>query len=213
MSERVRSPQRRARSAYAEALRVRGSSEYNLWLVRPPFAPPSPQLVLCSDIEYESYLYLEGEPRLTSIDYSPLRDTGVVPRRGSRLFAIGTTVGGSRVAVDLDPEGVGGWKDSSLTISLELLNQATSRTRSWRALLATINRCRGRELTPEILRCRRLIEAKTHVTVTDVLTRIDAEVPLVLGALATMLRHREICNDVDSTLWGPGTLLWRRDDD
>src|SRR3546814_8097859 len=105
MPKSAKTPAQRKRNEYAASVRARGASAHNLWFVSPPQDPPDPPLVLCSDLEYECYLFLEGAPDLLSIDYAPLRLAGDEPRSELRRFALATTLQGHRLDVYLDPEG------------------------------------------------------------------------------------------------------------
>src|SRR3546814_52855 len=88
MPKSAKTPAQRKRNEYAASVRARGASAHNLWFVSPPQDPPDPPLVLCSDLEYECYLFLEGAPDLLSIDYAPLRLAGDEPRSELRRFAL-----------------------------------------------------------------------------------------------------------------------------
>lgn len=205
-----KTPAQKQRNKYVAAVRARGGSGYNLWFVSPPLDPLTPHLMLSSDLEHECFLFLEGSPDLLGIDYAPLRAAGDKPRSGSRHFASATTIDGHRLEVDFAPEGSDSSPPGWRTITIRMLTAAKTRICSWRAVIAAINRCRSHELSPTIYRCRHLIEERPECTVGNLVDLVQEHPALVTGALATMLRSRELECDVHERLWGPETMLWAR---
>ena len=53
------------RNAIAAAIRVRGQSPHNIWIIRPPF--DKEDILLNSDIAMELFYYLEGDPSFKEI--------------------------------------------------------------------------------------------------------------------------------------------------
>lgn len=210
MAKQAKTPAQRKRNQYVAAVRARGASGHNLWFVSPPQDPPDPPLILCSDVEFECFQFLEGSADLVSVDYAPLRLAGDGPRSRLRHFAIATTLEGHRLDIDLDPAGDGGSPPGRRVVNLAMLDAAKTRIQSWRAVIAVINRCRTHELSPVIFRCRHLIEGQPPITMGALCDLVDEHSALVAGAIGTMLRSRELDSDVDEHLWGPATKVWGR---
>lgn len=208
MARQAKTPAQSKRNQYLASVRARGASGYNLWFVSPPQDPLDPPLILNSDVEHECFLFLEGEPDLARIDYAPLREAEEGPRSGRRRFAIGTTLDGYQVDIDLDPAGEGKSPPGRRVVDLALLDNFRIRTNSWRAIIPAITRCRSHELSAVIFRCRHLIEEQPHITMGALHDQVDEHPALLDGAIGTMLRTRELGSDVDDCLWGPATKLW-----
>ena len=204
----AKTPAQQKRSQYLASVRARGASGNNLWFVSPPQDTQSLPLTLCSDIELDTFFYLEGSPDLTSIDYAPLRHGQAPSRPGRRHFATVTTLEGTELDVELAAEADKASVAGRRLISLAVLNAGKVRIQSWRAIVPTINRCRSHSLGPVIIRCRHLLEEHGELSVRALCQQLATEsTALVTGALATLLRAREIQSDVDTHLWGPGTVL------
>lgn len=210
MAKQAKTPAQQRRNKYMAAVRARGASGHNLWFVTPPQDPLYPPLILCSDVEFECFQFLEGSADLVSIDYSPLRMAGDAPRSRLRHFAIATTLEGCRLDVDLDPAGEGPSPPGRRFISLAMLDAAKVRIKSWRAIIPVINRCRSHDLSPVIFRCRHLVEEQPRITMLTLCDQVNEHSALVAGAIGTMLRSRELESDVDEHLWGPATKIWAR---
>lgn len=213
LMSKAKTPAQQKRNQYAAAVRARGASGHSLWFVAPPLDPLDPHLKLCSDVEFDCFHFLEGAADLMSLDYAPLRLAGDEPRSGNRHFAIGTTLHGYSVNIYLDPDGKEASPPGMRFVTLTSLDAANTRIKSWRAIVAVINRCRSHELRPVIFRCRHLIEEQPNLTMVALRKLVDEHPALVDGAVATMLRARELESDVDERLWGGGTKLWMRHHD
>lgn len=138
----------------------------------------------------------------------PLRHGRAHPHPGRRHFATVTTLEGTELDVDLALEANKTSVAGRRLVSLAVLNAAKVRVQSWRAIVPTINRCRSHSLGPLIIRCRHLLEEHGDLAVRDLCQQLTTEsTALVTGAVATLLRSREIESDVDTHLWGPGTVL------
>ncbi|WP_396617465.1 hypothetical protein ACHZ97_09385 [Lysobacter soli] len=206
MSGRAKTPAQRKRSTYLAPIRARGARGNNLWFVTPPQDSSESSLTLCSDLEFETFLYLEGSPDLSHVDYGPLRREEAAPGPASRHFATATTLDGTRLDIELGPERVEPSVPGRRLINLSILNAGQVRIQSWRAIVPAINRCRAHSLNPVIFRCRRLLEERHELTAGELCAQLASEhTALVVGALAKMLRAREIESDVDQQLWGART--------
>lgn len=206
-----KTPAQQQRNKYAAAVRARGASGHNLWFVMPPQDPAGSTLTLCSDLEFETFLYLEGSPDLAHLDYAPLRVQDACPGPGPRHFATATTLDGGRLDIDLGPECAKPSAPGRRLINLTVLDAAKTRVQSWRAIVPAINRCRSHPLNPLIFRLRHLLAEGTGLSALEACQQLAPEdTALVMGALATMLRAREIESDVDRNLWSPQTRFWER---
>lgn len=210
VAKQSKTPAQKKRNRYVATVRARGASGYNLWFVAPSQDPPDPPLLLCSDVELECFLYLEGSADLVTVDYAPLRLVGEEPRSNRRHFAIARTLDGHEIDIDLDPGGETTSPPARRLINLATLNAARSRVESWRAINAAINRCRSHQLAPVVFRCRHIIENQQGISLATLCGRVEESEALVVGAVGTMLRARELASDVDERLWGPATRLWGR---
>ncbi|WP_426788028.1 hypothetical protein [Xanthomonas campestris] len=115
---------------------------------------------------------------------------------------------GTELDVDLALEADKASAAGRRLISLAMLNAAKVRVQSWRAIVPTINRCRSHSLGPLIIRCRHLLEEHGELAVRNLCKQLPSEsTALITGAVATLLRSREVESDVDTRLWGPGTVL------
>lgn len=206
MRARSKGPAQQRRNQYVAAVRARGASGHNLWFVVPPQDPANLRLTLSSDIEFEAFLFLEGSPDLVHVDYAPLRLARSRPAPGPRHFATATTVDGADLDIELWPAGSKASEAGRRLLNMAALNTAQTRIQSWRAIVATINRCRPHALNPLLIRARHLLDEHAELTAGAFCRLMESEHPaLVMGAVATLLRAREIDSDVDQHLWGPGT--------
>lgn len=211
MAKPSKTPAQQQRNKYMASVRARGASGHNLWFVTPPLASAESPLILCSDLEFETFLYLEGSPDLPDVDYAPLRLQEASGGPGPRHFATATTLDGTRLDVELRPEANQPSIPGRRLINLAVLTAAKTRIESWRAIVPAINRCRAHTLTPIIYRCRQLLQDSGERTILEISRELASEhTALVVGALAMMLRTREINSDVDQHLWGPQTRVWER---
>lgn len=211
MAKPSKTPAQQQRNKYMASVRARGASGHNLWFVSPPLDPAELSLTLCSDLEFETFLYLEGSPDLPSVDYAPLRLQEAAAGPNPRHFATATTLDGTRLDIELRPEATQPSIAGRRMINLAVLTAAKTRIESWRAIVPAINRCRSHTLNPVIFRCRQLLQDSGERTVLDISRELASEnTALVVGALATMLRTRELQSDVDHQLWGPQTRVWER---
>ncbi|WP_349780511.1 hypothetical protein [Xanthomonas sp. WHRI 7065] len=203
-----KTPAQKKRNQYLASVRARGASGHNLWFVSPPQDTQALPLTLSSDIELEAFFYLEGSPDVAFVDYSPLRHGRAHSHPGRRHFATVTTLEGTELDVDLALEADKASAAGRRLISLAMLNAAKVRVQSWRAIVPTINRCRSHSLGPLIIRCRHLLEEHGELAVRDLCQQLTSEsTALITGAVATLLRSREVESNVDTRLWGPGTML------
>lgn len=203
-----KTPSSQQRDKYADAVRMRGACPYNLWLVIPPKEDETSLLVLASDVEFQTFLYLEGSPDLLQIDYTPLRQMAAAPRIGARQFARAVTTSYESIEVELAPEGSAIQQSARRTITLRELDDAATRISSWRAIVAVINRCRSHNLLPVVFRLRRALERRPSTTVMALCSALsDVPTALCIGGVANMLRSRELTADIDTVLWSPATQV------
>src|SRR5579859_7300671 len=67
-------PAQARRNALADAIRARGESPYNIWVIRPPLEYED--ILLTSDVAQELFYFLEGDHRFIHIRYPGLKASG-----------------------------------------------------------------------------------------------------------------------------------------
>ena len=194
--EKGKNPVGERRNAVAAAIRERGQSPHNIWIIRPPFYKED--IHLNSDLAMELFYYLEGDPSFTDINYEVLRTPmgGDLPRSiFGRVFAHVTLEDGSTRAVvpclesaPKVPESSAG--DSRYYVPLIRLDMAAQRIENWRRIIPCIRRVRLHS-TAALERSIVIgLQSGQKRTIREVLGSFPGESPgLVLGALAIVLRN------------------------
>lgn len=209
-------PAQKRRNVLAEAIRLRGEAPFNIWVVRPPFDDKA--LILSSDAAMELFYFLEGEPRLTEVDYSPLRRTdqaGSASKEG-REFAHARTGRGNEYQIFLSREiaPVADYRDpfdtsdGRIEIRLPHLDANTQRTENWRRIIPCIRRVRRHPISA--LELQILLRLRRGPQTIRQLTRafLEVESPALLyGAIACVLRKRQATSDCDTRPWSLNTLI------
>ena len=213
--EKGKNPVGERRNAVAAAIRERGQSPHNIWIIRPPFYKED--IHLNSDLAMELFYYLEGDPSFTDINYEVLRTPmgGDLPRSiFGRVFAHVTLEDGSTRAVvpclesaPKVPESSAG--DSRYYVPLIRLDMAAQRIENWRRIIPCIRRVRLHS-TAALERSIVIgLQSGQKRTIREVLGSFPGESPgLVLGALAIVLRQRQLASDLDARPWSLNTILW-----
>ncbi len=216
---RNKTPAQAARASIAAAIKARGDSAYNIWLVRPPFE--TRDLVLSSDPQAEAFYCVEGEPTFARIEYAPqwYQWHGCQPKTPPpHDFANVTTTRGAALTVRIafgSVSSMGASSDSLVTgdspisLTLETLNGYAQRIENWRRIISCVRRAR---LHGTAVLERRIALALPHGSCSTIRTvrhgLPDANDALFLAAVATLLRRREIRADVDTRPWSWNTRLW-----
>jgi hypothetical protein len=216
-SRRNKTPAQARRHALAETAKARGHSPYNLWLVRPPF--DSEDLLLTSDIAFELFYFLEGDPQYVSIDYPNLKASGgaAAVSIANFIFAEVKDTDGkvlqikfkhrkkSDESTDADTETASDIR----IVTIEDLNANVQRVENWRRIVPCIRRVRLHPIATLERQILQLLRNSEPKPIDDILQALPEEqVPKVLGAIATVLRKRYIFSDVDAKPWSLNTLVW-----
>lgn len=213
--KRAPTPAQKRRSTLEQEIRSRGAAPRNIWVVRPPFEDKS--LILSSDTEMELFYFLEGEPRLTDIDYSPLRmDQARAGNRHVRVFARASTSGGSKFEISLTAATTAEaardnpfeTENPRVEIGLQHLNAYAMRIANWRRILPCARRVRCHPIAA--LECQILLSLRQGPVTIRQITNLYSEVSspaLVYGAIACLLRKRQITSDCDTRPWSLHTLI------
>lgn len=204
------------RNALAAAIRERGQSPHNIWLIRPPF--DKEDILVNSDVAFDFFYYIEGEPRFVDIDYRVLRAPARTETSLSifdRVFAHATYADGRVVEVVLSvepPVNAMTEHDRRHTVTLEMLNLANQRIENWRRIIPCIRRITTYPTaTLQRMIVLGLVGGKRRTIRQIVNDFSDENSALVLGALAIVLRRREISADLDRKPWSQNTLVWSDD--
>lgn len=210
-------PAQKQRNQLANAVRERGESPYNLWVVRPPFEAEN--LILSSDRALELFYWLEGNPELVELDYSPLRSPSAVrPWREALHFADVGTTDARWLSVYLDRGYLAGLDvdgrpgqlnvDNRHFVGTQALNADAQRISNWRRIVPCIRRIQTHPTrTIQVRITQHLGSDGTH-SIRSVLNALsDTNEALVLGAIGTLLRVRRITSDCDVRPWSLNTML------
>lgn len=212
-----KSPRQAQRDRVSSSIEARGEMGGNIWLVRPPFA--SQDLVLSSDFQRQAFYLIEGEHSFARIDYaeswwSGSRTSSVGSAFGeARHFASASTNQGVRCEVYLDPRGTSPaaadtGTNAELYISDHTLNANAQRVENWPRVVACIRRLLV-GVSPVVER-RILLElgAAKGMSMRELAYRLaDLNPAVIRGAVAALLRKREICSDLDVAPWSMATKL------
>ncbi|AIF48154.1 hypothetical protein [Dyella japonica] len=218
-NKKQKTPAQAQRSKIAEAIRKRGDKGTNIWLVRPPFEQKD--LILNSDPAFEAFYLLEGEPDFKDIRYLPhwyeVQDVKQA-WQPSKPFASVTTLAGGTLQVELAfdaaaPKGDAARElapvDGIVTVNLHVLNSHVQRVENWRRVVPCIRRVRvhstrsvERQILIRLNSLKRSTLGKLQAEFSDV------EVGIFYGAVATLLRRRDLCANLDTHPWSTHTLVW-----
>jgi len=216
-----KTPAQLQRAKLAAAIKLRGERGYNIWLVRPPFE--AHDLMLSSDPQVEAFYCVEGEPTFAEISYLPqwyelqgrpspepeprthdlARITATDERALVVRLALGARHRGGAEAATLTPV------DGVISLTLDVLNAHAQRIENWRRIISCIRRARFHGTAAIERRIALALCGGMRSTIRAVHRELtDAGDPLFYAAVARLLRHREICADVDSRPWSENTQLW-----
>lgn len=208
MSRQRSSPSADRRRELTRALRERGQSPYNLWLVRPPFE--NEDLILSSDPLVELFYAIEGDATFLDIDYQPIRSAKPIDKCVEQHFA-NVTRANSVVPVlwTGDAKHLGHSSSTEARYSLSDLDALAQRTKNWRQIILCIRRVRLHETGVLERRVESFVRDTADVTLRLILHRLgDHPQGLVIGAIAICLRKRLITGDLDHAPWSKNTRLW-----
>jgi len=213
------SPAQRGRSAIADAVRKRGQSPYNLWIIRPPL--DGEDIVVNSDPKMELVYLLEGDPQLDEIDYGPLRQAPVGDTKGPRRrppagpehFAnvVRAGVPGRVLWGGTRPPQTALLAPADLYLTFVDLDGQVMRIDNWRRIAAAIRRVRAFPTTALERQVMASLGQRAAMSVADVLEAAAAQPPaMVLGVIGLLLRRRLADSDADRRPWSMHTRIWAR---
>lgn len=206
------SPAQQGRNRVADAVRKRGQSPYNLWLLQPPLWSDS--ILVNSDAKMELFYFLEGAPEIEEVDYAPLKEgekAGNSVQTGFEHFANILSSGVRRRVLwaGTSPSALGCPEDLQITFSD--LDANKMRVDNWRRVVPCIRRVKlhatsslGRQLSEWIPRngatLRQLLDAHSCVPQ-----------GVLLGAVGLLVRKRHWASDLDSAPWSLHTCLRKKE--
>lgn len=212
MNRKNSTPAHERRSSVANAVRKRGVSSYNLWLLTPPLEDV--EVIASSDAEMELFYFLEGNPEIDYISYAPLEDSrwpdNSTVRRAERHFAdivrhgvhsrviwcAGNTAQSASVA------------EADLYVTLAELDASSMRIDNWRRITGAIRRIRLYPTQTVERRVHGVLKIKDEFAVGDILKLChDVPVAIVVGTIGLMLRKRQLLSDADIRPWSTHTML------
>lgn len=220
MKKTFSSPAQRGRSRIADAVRQRGQSPYNLWVIRP--ALDSEDIIVNSDPKMELFYFLEGDPQLEEIDYGPLRQVPAVadiqpmrrvPPAGPEHFAN---------VVRLGVRGRVLWGSAHLSrsesfpqtdcyVTLSDLDEHRLRVDNWRRIVPAIRRIRSHPTAAVERQALALLAKEATATVAFLLEAFPTHPPaIVFGVVGLLLRRRQVYADVDRRPWSLQTQVRAR---
>lgn len=219
VGKKQKTPAQTQRNKVAAAIRSRGERVSNIWLVRPPFQ--TRDLILNSDPQFEAFYLLEGEPKFTDIRYLPHWyevEGGASSSSSSSEFANVTTFDLQELSVNLafGTESQKATAEVALTpvdgvirINLRVLNNHAQRIENWRRIIPCIRRVRLHATTATERQIASLLHSQGRSTLRSLRTRFaDMDAGTFYGAVAILLRRRELLSDLDTRPWSLDSMIW-----
>ena len=217
--KKQQTPAQAQRNKVAAAIRARGERVSNIWLVRPPFQ--TRDLILNSDPQFEAFYLLEGEPTFAEIRYLPHWyevESGTSASPPSSELAIVTTLDRQELPVHLafgaePPKAVAEVAltpvDGVIRINLRVLDNHAQRIENWRRIIPCIRRVRLHATTATERQIAVLLHAQGRSTLRGLRARFgDLDTGTFYGAVAILLRRRELLSDLDTRPWSLETMIW-----
>ncbi len=221
MAQKNKSPAQRARQAITEAVAKRGQSIYNIWLVRTPFA--NDELVINSDIKFDLFYFLEGDPNYVDITYPMLKHSEAYKCNlsDSKIFANVVTLSGQSKSIYFsESESENTSLDANLTLSIDQainnvivtkaeLNSGFQRVDNWKRIIPCIRRIQMHSTATIEKLILLTFKDRKKISIRDIVTTFNSEPKgIVYGAIAALLRKRILCADLDIYPWCLNTMLW-----
>lgn len=218
MKKTHKTPAQTRRKNLAEAIKSRGHSPYNIWVVRPPFAEED--LLLTSDIAFELFYYLEGDPKYVDIEYPSLKASfSEAPISiADYVFAIAADACGHTTTIKFSHEISNANVTTqvsdeleSLTriVTLDELDSNVQRVENWRRIIPCIRRVKLLPMASlERVIVQKLRDGKRQTIRQIIKAHSNESTAILLGALALALRHRHIKADLDTKPWSLNTWVW-----
>ncbi|MDG2538731.1 hypothetical protein P5Y53_13735 [Dyella jiangningensis] len=212
-----KTPAQTQRSEVAAAIRARGERGSNIWLVRPPFE--SRDLVLNSDLQFEAFYLIEGEPAFEDIRYLPQwyeAEDSCHASGSSKELAVVTNLDRQEHAIHLvfgtESSATGGALtavNGAIHITVRTLDSHIQRVENWRRIIPCIRRVRlhataaiERQIVVVVHRQQRMSLRELQGLF------LSLESGIFFGSVAILLRRRELCADLDTHPWSLNTQVW-----
>lgn len=218
------------RDALVAQIESRGKKTSNIWYV---FSPGSrSDVILLGDLRFELFLVTEGDPDVLDANYEvepvrlrigeadhlvrfdvltrhldgqrEYRDARETPLSDTPTSKHGVPLTWKRAAA----ESVGAVYTEFTIPALDVLKQ---RTWNWARAIAALARCRDADLgAVEIEVAARLGDGQ-HQAIGTLLTNLPSESPaLVVAAIVSLLRKRQLESDLDTNRWGTHSMVWAK---
>lgn len=213
-----KTPAQARRNALSEAIKARGHSPYNIWVVRPPFEEED--LLLTSDMALELFYYLEGDSQYIDIEYPQLRAScSEAPTSiADFVFALATDAQGHTTTIKFSHTSPSKSEKvpedellppSTRIVTLNDLNANVQRVENWGRIIPCIRRVR---LLPMATLERVVVQSLRdgeRKTIRQLLKAHSDEPPAkLLGAISLALRRRYLEADLDLKPWSLNTWVW-----
>jgi hypothetical protein len=218
------------RDALVSHIASRGKKTSNIWYV---FSPGSrTDVVLLGDLRFELFLATEGDPdvataiyevepvclRIGQSDHSIQFDVlarhldGGREYRDAREKPLGdTSTSGHEIPLSWKRAAAESAGASYTEFTISDLDALKQRTWNWARAIAALARCRNEDLgTLEIEVAARLADGRRQ-TIGDFLTGLMSEQPpLIVAAIVSLLRKRQLESDLDTNRWGKHSTVWAK---
>ncbi|WP_038618215.1 hypothetical protein [Dyella jiangningensis] len=215
--QREKTPAQERRNELAAAIRARGERGSNIWLLRPPFQ--SRDLVLNSDLQFEAFYVVEGEPTFRQIRYLPgwyQAHEHESPSDASKDFAVVTTLDEQEFSVRLAFDANPGETANALTplhgeirVHIGVLDSHIQRVENWRRVIPCIRRVRLHATSAIERQIALMVHARRRLSLRDLRERfLDVDAAIFFGSVAILLRRRELQSDLDTRPWSLNTCVW-----
>lgn len=215
------------RTQWADGKLPGNPQKQNLWIVS-GFESPPQQIVLLGDPRREHYFYTEGDPAVATATYNPdpIKIHGPAPAPDSISFdAIVHLSDGSKQCRSVLGEGTLSakqqlareWRQEVATslraryveVTIAELDKHRMRVLNWSRLVAAYRRCRSHPLglLQQVILAR--LQNVEAASIAEVISwHPNGERALIIAAVASLLRRRLICSDLDGACLSWHTRLW-----
>ena len=189
------------------------------------------RIPLLGDLRHEHFYFTEGDPKVGLTEYvlEPTATTlDGVSDKPLRFDCVVTTLDGGRYcrrvaeqsldpAVDSDARLIERYTRAARRfggtfeeVTAAQLGAASVRVSNWVRVMGAYLRCRGRPLGVIEALVMAHVVGVSATALGDLLNRLSDQPPaLVLASVARLLRHRQLCSDLDERAWSRHSLLWR----
>lgn len=210
--QKSRSPAQQGRNRVADAVRKRGQSPYNLWLLQPPLQSDS--ILVNSDAKMELFYFLEGATEVEEVDYTPLKEdekSGNSVPGGFEHFANILSRGVRRKVLWTGASTSALGRPEDLQIGFPDLDANKMRVDNWRRVIPCIRRVKLHE-TNSVERQLSEWFPRNGASLQQLLDA-HGSVPqgVLLGVVGLLVRKRHWVSDLDSSPWSLHTRLRKKE--